>query len=82
MLAFPNPTADVLNVSIAGNDADGRGTAGAVELLDGRGRVIRSLDLLPGVIDHSLTLKGLPSGVYFLTFTTDENRQVKRIIKR
>ncbi len=82
MIAFPNPTADVLNVSIAGSDVEGRGTAGAMELLDGRGRVIRSIDFQSDVIDHSLNLKGLTAGIYFLSLTTDKKRQVKRIIKR
>ncbi|WP_273446632.1 M43 family zinc metalloprotease [Neolewinella agarilytica] len=81
LITFPNPADDILNVSIAGNDADGRGTAGAMELLDGRGRILRTVELSSLTTTHSLDLTDLTSGIYFLVFTSASERIVKHVIK-
>lgn len=58
---YPNPTSDVLNISVAGY-------AGplSVKLYDINGKEVYSTDFTDFVTEKSLRLNGLPSGTYIL----------------
>lgn len=80
LFAAPNPARDLLKVSLVGED-EGRRSAGAIELLDGRGRILRTVELNSQTTTHSLDLTGLTSGIYFLVFTSASERIVKHVVK-
>jgi hypothetical protein len=70
LAARPNPTEDVLIVEVKPNLGHSLPT---VQLMDGRGLIVRENGLIPGqlnVIDMSLS--DLASGVYFLIYTDND----------
>ena len=86
----PNPARDFLNLTVSGSSGNGSGSssgisgseAGAIELLDGSGRVLRTLDLRQEDSNQQLNLQGLPAGIYFVSLVTANDRQVRRLVKR
>lgn len=77
--AYPNPTENVLNVSIENSTA----SEGKLVLYNALGQVItsRSISLTEGRSEESLDLSGLAAGVYSLSFQTSEGNKVQKIVK-
>lgn len=75
ILVYPNPVTEVLSVQLPVSIH----TKVPVTLNDSRGIIIHTW-----LIDKqaNLTLKDLPEGVYLLTFEIDQQRIVKKIIKK
>ncbi|MEM6720707.1 MAG: T9SS type A sorting domain-containing protein [Bacteroidota bacterium] len=78
--AFPNPANDVLHVNI---NAAAISNASIV-LRDFSGRIIKSLTIQEekgSNLTKTISLKGMASGMYFLTLNTKETTYTKKIIK-
>lgn len=62
VLVHPNPTTGILNVrSLGADDAELE-----LDLMDGRGRLLRTAVMQGGTEAHSLDLQGLAPGIYLL----------------
>jgi hypothetical protein len=74
MKVSPNPTSDLLLISFANDN-----TVSQVELLDVTGRVVL-VQPANGQSQVTVSLKGLPAGVYLLR-ATGEQMETVRIVK-
>ena len=76
---FPNPTQGKFTVSIENANLSNQLS---LELRDVQGRVIeyQKLQAISGNIQHTFNQPNLPSGVYFLKLSDQENSTVARII--
>lgn len=77
--AYPNPTQDVLNISIK----DANETKGKMVLYNALGQEVMSKDvvLVAGKATETLDLRNLAAGIYSLSFETENSRQVQKIVK-
>jgi hypothetical protein len=78
VLAFPNPAEDILNLQWSASTA----APATIALLDVYGKSVLTTTPQQTATTTTLSLKGLPGGVYFLAVTTDgAEQQVQRIVK-
>lgn len=78
VLAFPNPAEDILNLQWSASTA----APATIALLDVYGKSVLTTTPQQMATTTTLSLKGLPGGVYFLAVTTDgAEQQVQRIVK-
>ena len=77
--AYPNPTQDVLNISIK----DANETKGKMVLYNALGQEVMSKDvvLVAGKATETLDLRNLAAGIYSLSFETENSRQAQKIVK-
>ena len=68
---FPNPTSSIVNI------AAGDLKINSIQLNTVRGELVQAFNAAP----KQINLEGLPAGVYFLVFETDDNRISKKVIK-
>jgi hypothetical protein len=76
VVAYPNPTSDLLHISVQNNEAI------RVELLDLAGHVLQQANSTTFQYQQTWQLAHLVPGVYILRLQTKENIQTKRIIKQ
>ena len=74
--AFPNPVKDELNVNIAGAN----GKTGQVQLMDISGRIINTAVANTNTL--TISMRGMPSGVYILRYINAERTQAIKINKQ
>jgi hypothetical protein len=73
---FPNPTADILNVSIP----DFKGITAHISLYNSDGKIVMNKIIHNN--QFQLNLSGLPSGNYFLVFNSNDHTYKKEIIRK
>lgn len=73
---FPNPASDVLNIQIEG----GKTQKGKIVLSDISGKAVKQFDYNALSDTFSISTKGLPHGMYFLSFITESSRVDKKVI--
>lgn len=74
---YPNPTSD--NVTIVNKSSTKLKSATVV---DTNGRIIQKLNLNEGQDEIVISLKSLPSGVYFIKLNSDKEEIIKSVIKK
>jgi len=67
---YPNPVHDHLTVDYSFEQS------GEFRLFDGTGRIIKTIQLMPGQATHSITMRELAGGIYYYQIT-DGSRLVK-----
>jgi Secretion system C-terminal sorting domain/Bacterial Ig domain len=73
VLTYPNPTTDVLQIHVNGNDV-----IRAVELFNAAGQMVQSVRNLSS--EHtSIAVNTLPSGIYMTKITTDSGVVTKKV---
>jgi len=73
---YPNPTADVLNISTAVN------TNYSVVVYDAIGNIVMTKDITTQDSAKSIDMSTLNSGIYFVRITGENIQSVKRIVKQ
>lgn len=79
MIAYPNPTTDILHISlqnIAKNE-------GKLLLYNHLGQVIisQNIEIIHGIANENMNLQHLPQGIYTLSFQTDNKNVVLKVVK-
>lgn len=75
-VVFPNPFSGVLNLKYYGREE-----LGTLKVVDRRGRVIMEDLTTRNQGEHSVDLKHLPSGTYFLSLNTSSGQEWHKIVK-
>ena len=75
---FPNPSAAGFGVSLAGLTSDA-----TLTVTDAAGRVVESTKAAKrgGVATSTLSMRGAPAGVYFLTVRSEDGSVVRKLVK-
>lgn len=74
--AYPNPTKDVVTVSVHGI----AGTDGKISISDISGKVLRIIPVIGTRV--ACDLSGLPNGVYLLRYTDSQHAEVIKVTKQ
>ena len=79
MVAYPNPTSDLLNVDILNSGA----TEGKIVLYNTLGQVVleKNVTLSEGKVSEQLDLGNLAQGIYSLSFQTANGNKVQKVVK-
>ncbi len=77
ILTFPNPATSTVTILLEGLGEQ----PGTLTITDQLGRTVMVRELQPGrqVLDLDLAARGMSSGVYLVTLTTDSQRLVRRL---
>ena len=74
---YPNPASDFILVNL-----NGKNTIHEFKILDLTGRTILTKDVQDSEKAFRINLTGYPSGVYMISFRTDQGSKVRKFIKR
>lgn len=79
MVAYPNPTSDLLNVDILNSGA----TEGKIVLYNTLGQVVleKNVTLSEGKVSEQLDLSNMAQGIYSLSFQTANGNKVQKVVK-
>lgn len=79
MVAYPNPTSDLLNVDILNSGA----AEGKIVLYNTLGQVVleKNVTLSEGKVSEQLDLGNLAQGIYSLSFQTANGNKVQKVVK-
>jgi len=73
---MPNPVMDELHIDFKGNSFK------SIKVLDISGKVLYSLEIVPGSSDFNLNLSAVKQGIYFIRLNDELNTQVIKVIKK
>ncbi len=75
--AYPNPTSDVVNIDVPLSVS-----FSTISVYDGNGRKLKEQSVTPGLSRTSVSLDGLPQGIYLLRWMADDGRSGRvRVVK-
>lgn len=79
MQVYPNPITDILNINLK-NIAE---REGILFLYNSLGQIVfsKKISLINGSANEILDLYGLAAGIYTLTFQTDSNKYIEKVVK-
>jgi hypothetical protein len=77
IIVFPNPVKDKLFIRLAGI-----GSQTEISIADARGTVIKQLQLRAGTSEASVSVGGLPAGVYSISFQSGRLKSTQQFIKQ
>lgn len=72
---YPNPADDFLWFECAAGFQKGR-----IDVVNSIGQIVQTMPTYPGNSKQLITTKELASGIYFIQYTSDNNRQIQQII--
>ncbi|NBG67180.1 T9SS type A sorting domain-containing protein [Acidiluteibacter ferrifornacis] len=75
VLVYPNPAAEFTNLI-------GKPISNTAQLLDIKGRVVKSFSLDVNLIQQQIPLDEIEPGIYFLTIVGNKEKQVLKIVKK
>jgi len=74
---YPNPATDFIGINLSSN-----ATLKEIKILDLTGRTIETRPVQKGENNVRISVSDYPSGVYLISFTTDQGTKVRKFIKR
>jgi hypothetical protein len=74
---YPNPATDFIGINLSSN-----ATLKEIKILDLTGRTIETRPVQKGENNIRISVSDYPSGVYLISFTTDQGTKVRKFIKR
>lgn len=72
---YPNPAKDILNINFTDNKLFTRAV-----ISDVYGKSVQSKIFSPDILNYSINIIDIPSGIYLITFFNNNSRQSKKII--
>jgi Secretion system C-terminal sorting domain/LVIVD repeat len=75
---YPNPTTDFIGINLSNTNS----TLIEIKILDLTGRTIETRPVRKGENNIRIRVSDYPSGVYMISFTTDQGTKVRKFIKR
>ncbi len=77
IVVFPNPVKDKLFIRLAGI-----GSSTEISIADVKGIVVKQLQLLAATSEASVSVEGLPAGMYSISFQSGKQKSTQQFIKQ
>ena len=73
---YPNPASDFVGITMNSSNIK------EIKVMDLTGRILETIPVQRGEDNIRINVSGYPSGIYFLSFSTDQGTKVRKFIKR